>query len=308
MTRFSVGDVVLTRVPYFDVALEAGVIGFTSQQVVDVAWSIPNWATADGRVNVGQAIWVIESGDQTTVVDPCGAADAFLRSGPEASTHEAAVITAMASAGYPVDRVDQVVLSHLDGIGMVGSFDDAGDCSPLFPRARIVVSEAELVHIEAQPEIGGRAAFRQLVEQGVVDGVQCPKRIAPGVSMELTGGHSPGHAVLRIGDGAVLIGHLAVNPVQASAGPLPGEHHEPVPAFTALERELAWAERCDALVIGPLWPEPGAGTVTGPPWVITPASPPEEPREHERRHPAGRVDIKDGTSHSDPMDEASPDR
>jgi glyoxylase-like metal-dependent hydrolase (beta-lactamase superfamily II) len=271
VTTFSIGNVALTRVPYFDVALDAGVIGFTTQQVTEVPWGIPDWATADGKVNVGQAVWVIESDGQTVVVDPCGAADAFLRSGPEASTHEAAVVTAMASAGYAVDSVEVVVMSHLDGIGMVGSLDADENWTPLFPNARIVVSERELSYIEANQEISGRAAFQELTAKGVVVAVQCPHEIAPHVTMELTGGHSPGHCALRIGDEAVLIGHLAINPVQVSAGIMPEQHLEPVLAFTALERELAWARERNALIIGPLWPEPGAGKVVGPPWVISPA-------------------------------------
>jgi glyoxylase-like metal-dependent hydrolase (beta-lactamase superfamily II) len=271
VVTFSTGDVVLTRVPYFDVALDADVIGFTSQQVIELAWGNPDWTTAEGQVNVGQAIWVIESAGQILVVDPCGAADAFLRSGPEASTHEAAVVAAMASADYPVDSVDFVAMSHLDGIGMVGSFDADGHCSPLFPKARIVITERELAHIDEHQEIGGRSAFLELMSQGVVDGVQCPYELAPHVTMRLTGGHSPGHCVLRIGDEAVLIGHLAVNPVQVSAGMMPDQHLEPTVAFTALEQELAWARERNALIIGPLWPGPGAGNVAGPPWIITPA-------------------------------------
>ena len=271
MVAFTLGNVVLTRVPYFDVPLGPEVIGFGAQQVLEVPWGVPDWATAEGRVVVGQAIWVIESAGRTVVVDPCGAADAFLRSGPEASIHETAVIAAMASSDFPVDSVDIVVMSHLDGIGMVGSLDAEGHWSPLFPKARIVISERELAHIEATKEIGGRSAFRELAAQGMVDAVQCPYEIAPHVTMELTGGHSPGHCVLRIGDEAVLIGHLAINPVQVSAGVMPTAHNDPRQAFTSLEQELTWAKEKDALVIGPLWPTPGAGRVDGPPWVITPA-------------------------------------
>jgi glyoxylase-like metal-dependent hydrolase (beta-lactamase superfamily II) len=271
VTSFSIGNVVLIRVPYFDVALDADVIGFTPEQLVEVEWGVPDWKTAEGQVIVGQAIWVIESDGQSLVVDPCGASDSFLRSGPEAPTHEAAVVAAMASAGHPVDSVDLVVMSHLDGIGMVGSLDAEGRCSPLFSNARIVMSERELAHIEANQQIGGRSAFRELVAQGVVDGVLCPSEIARGVTMQLTGGHSPGHCALRIGDEAVLIGHLAINPVQVTAGIIPTQHLEPIQAFAALEQELAWARERNALIIGPLWPQPGAGKVAGPPWVIPPA-------------------------------------
>jgi glyoxylase-like metal-dependent hydrolase (beta-lactamase superfamily II) len=271
VAAFTLGSVTLTRVPYFDVSLGPEAIGFSPQQVVEVQWGVPDWATEEGSVLVGQAIWVIESDGRTVVVDPCGASDAFLRTGPEASAHEAAVVAAMASSGFPVDSVDTVVMSHLDGIGMVGSVDADGGWSPLFPTARVVVSERELAHIESTEAIGGRAAFRALAAQGVVDPVQCPREIVPHVTMEQTGGHSPGHCALRIADDAVLVGHLAINPVQISAGVMPSQHLEPRQAFTALSAELAWAAERDTLVIGSLWPDPGAGRVAGPPWVITPA-------------------------------------
>jgi glyoxylase-like metal-dependent hydrolase (beta-lactamase superfamily II) len=268
---FVVGDVKLTRVAYFDVPLDAQVIGFTSDQVAEVPWGEPIWAEASGRVLVGQAIWVIESEDRTIVIDPCGASDDFLRTGPEAALHEAAVVAAMESAGFPVEGVDTVVMSHLDGIGMVASPEPEGGWSPLFPNARVVISETELAHVAARPETPGAAALRCLVDRGYVDGTGLPHPIAPGVTLELTGGHSPGHAVLRVGDDAVFIGHLAINPIQVCGGVLPHQHVDPVVAFAALEHELAWASERDALIIGPLWPEPGAGRVAGPGWSVTPA-------------------------------------
>ena len=273
MAGYSVDGVGLTRVPYFDVPLDAGIIGFTSPRLAAVPWGIPTWVTADGRVLVGQAVWVIETGGHTIVVDPCGAADAFLRSGPEAASHEAAVVASLASAGFPVDTVDSVLMSHLDGIGMVGSPDASGRWSALFPRARVVISERELAHVDAHPEIGGSEALRDLRAGGVVHGTTLPCEIAPGVSMELTGGHTPGHALVRIGDGAVFLGHLAINPVQVSGGIMPDQHVDPIAAFTELEQELSWATERNALVIGPLWPEPGAARVTGPPWSFDPAWP-----------------------------------
>jgi glyoxylase-like metal-dependent hydrolase (beta-lactamase superfamily II) len=273
MSDFSVGDIALTRVPYFDVPLDAQVIGFTAEEVTVVPWGSPTWATADGRVIVGQAVWVATSGERTIVVDPCGASDAFLRTGPEAATHETAVVAAMESAGFPIECVDTVVLSHLDGIGMAGSVNEEGRWSPLFPNARIVISEPELTHVNAHPEIAGSSALLGFVDQGFVDGVEPPWEIAPGVSMELTAGHTPGHSVVRVEDGAVFIGHLAINPIQVCGGIMSGQHPEPVTAFDALVRELAWAAERDALVIGPLWPEPGAGRVAGPPWSLSPALP-----------------------------------
>ncbi len=268
MVSFDVEGIRLTRVGYFDVALGPEVIGFTGKQVATVTWSVPDWATPEGQVLVGQAVWVIESGATTVVVDPCGAADAFLRSGPEAIGHQAAVAEALSVAGLPVETIDAVVLSHLDGIGMTAAVDGDGAWAPFFPNARVVLSKDELDHVTSHPEIDGSAALGCLIDQGVVEGVAPTTDVAPGVVLELTGGHSPGHCVLRVGAGAVFVGHLAINPVQASAGVMPGQHHDHDAAHAALAEELAWASQRGALVIGPLWPDPGAGRVTGPPWTV----------------------------------------
>jgi len=266
MGSFTVGDVRLTRVSYFDVPLEPDIVGFTAQEIIALPWATPSWATEDGRVLVGQAIWVIESSGRIVVIDPCGASDGFLRTGPEAVVHQDAVLSAMVAAGFPVETVDIVVMSHLDGIGMV-AFVAEGAWRPLFPNARIVISEREIAYITSHPGVDGSAAFRDLMAQGAVDGVEPPFEVVPGVTMELTGGHGPGHAILKVGDGAVFIGHLAINPVEIGRGTTP----EPDEAFEALERQLTWASERNALVIGSLWPAPGAGRVSGPPWTLCPA-------------------------------------
>jgi glyoxylase-like metal-dependent hydrolase (beta-lactamase superfamily II) len=271
MATFEVDGIQLTRVPYFDVALGSEVIGFSGAQVAAVPWGVPDWATPEAQVLVGQAVWVIQSDTRTVVVDPCGAADPFLRSGPEATAHQDSVAAALSSAGLPVERVDTVVLSHLDGIGMAAAVDTKGAWVPFFPNAKVVLSQGELHHVAAHPEVGGASALRCLTDQGVVKGVDPPWEAAPGVALELSGGHSPGHCVLRVGEGAVFVGHLAISPLQASAGIMRGQHHDGDTAHTALEHELAWASHRKALVIGPLWPEPGAGRVTGPPWVVSAA-------------------------------------
>jgi glyoxylase-like metal-dependent hydrolase (beta-lactamase superfamily II) len=268
VTTFDVDGIRLTRVPYFDVALGAEVIGFSAAQADAMPWAVPDWATAEGQVLVGQAVWVIQSDGQAVVVDPGGAADAFLRSGPKAIGHQMAVTAAMSDAGLPVESIDTVLLSHLDGIGMTAALDADGAWIPLFPNARVVLSRDELDHVRSHPGIGGSAALGCLMDQGVVDGVIPPRVMAPGVTFELTGGHSPGHGVLRVGDGAVFIGHLAINPLQVDAGAMPGQHIDADAAWAALERELRWASAREALVIGPLWPEPGAGRISGPPWLV----------------------------------------
>jgi glyoxylase-like metal-dependent hydrolase (beta-lactamase superfamily II) len=261
-----VGEVELTRVPYFDVALDAAVVGLTAEQIESVEWATPSWASTDGQVLIGQAVWVVESQGRVIVVDPCGAADAFLRSGPEAVGHQEAVLGAMRAAGYPPDRVDTVVLSHLDGIGMAAVVAPDGDWQPAFPNARIVMMSAELEFLAAGGPAQGLDALNALIAQGVVDGVRDGYQLTDEVWLQLTGAHTPGHAVVRIQSGesrAIFLGHLALSPinvVMAHCAPADAEKERAADVLDAL---VADAAADDALIIGPLWPFPGAGHVAG---------------------------------------------
>ena len=271
MITHVIGNCRFTRNPYFDVPLDAAIIGLMADQVTSVPWGTPAWATPEGQVLVGQATWEIESGDRTIVVDPCGAADAFLRTGPEAVTHQTAVVDALDTAGFPVESIDTVVLSHLDGIGMAAAVDPEGRWSPLFPNATVKLTELELAHVRPNPGIDGASALLQLHDLGVVKVMPPDWLLATDVTAFHTGGHSPGHVIIRIGRGAVFLGHLAVSPLQAAFEVISDQHLDDHAARGALEIQLAWAAEHNALVIGPLWPGPGAGRVSGPPWVIIPA-------------------------------------
>jgi hypothetical protein len=270
---WQVGDVRLTRVPYFDVDLPPDAVRLSPDEVAHVPWRGP-WVGDAGTVRVGQAFWVVESGHRTLVVDPCGASDAFLRSGPDAVTHQDAALGAVTDAGFDLGSVEAVVLSHLDGIGMAALVTDEG-WEPAFPDADVVVTADERATIAARSDISGSAAFEELAAAGVVRTVDPPADLAPGVAMVATGGHSAGHAVITISSGgehAVMLGHLAVSPLHAVTGPCLGLHDDPVAAWVALGGWLRWAADHGALVIGPLWPDPGAARVDGlDPVVVAPA-------------------------------------
>jgi glyoxylase-like metal-dependent hydrolase (beta-lactamase superfamily II) len=274
IARYAVGDATLLRVPYFDVPLDPGVVGLSAEQVRSVEWADPVWASA-GQVLIGQAVWLIASAGRLVVVDPCGAADEFIRSGTEAVGHQEAVLGALAAAGIDRAGVDHVVLSHLDGIGMTALIDDDGAWVPTFPNARVLVTAEELAWVHAHPETQGATALGALLDREVVDPVTCPVRCTQEVVLELTGGHSAGHAVLRVesdGARAVFLGHLALNPVQVAFPQGAGQHADATRAQQALDTLLAEAAEDGSLVIGPLWPAPGAARVSGPPWVMTPVS------------------------------------
>ena len=86
----------------------------------------------------------------------------------------------------------------------------------------------------------------------------------PGVRLVHTGGHSAGHAVVRVESGddvAVLLGHLAVSPLNLAAPVNPASHRDAAVADAVIDDLLAEAAATDGILIGPLWPSPGAGRV-----------------------------------------------
>ena len=275
--RWDLGGVMLERIRYFDTPLPPETIDLVGA-VDEIAWSDP-WS-ADGQPAVGQAFWLVTSGDRSIVVDPCGASDDFLRTGPDAVTHQDAAFAAFRAAGHDPAQVDHVVLTHLDGIGMIALADGAAageeTWTPAFPNATVVVSRAELDHIHANPDqCPGAAAFGQLEAAGVVSAVDVPTEVLPGVTLEWTGGHGPGHCVVRASGtdrDAVLVGHLAVSPLHAGR-PASGPHCDIAGAWDRFAEILDRAAGTDTLLAGALWPSPGSATVskTGEDYVLTPA-------------------------------------
>ncbi len=270
MTTISipVGDATLTRVLYADVVLEPEVLQLTGDEIRAVPWAEPRWAE-DGRPRAAAAAWIIESDGHTIVVDPAQAADDLLR-GTDAVAHQQAFAAALDAAGFPRDAADVVVASHLDGIGMIAWRDAdteadnaAGQWEPFFPKARVLFHRAELDAIDrGECRAQGMEALAALRAAGCVDAVDDRHVVTRDVTLEWTGAHSPGHQIVRVasrGDRAVMLGHLAHRPLHGVIGRSELLHGDAPAAFARL-RELRDSRD---LLVGPLWPTPGAARWDG---------------------------------------------
>lgn len=126
------------------------------------------------------------------------------------------------TAGISPEDIDTVVLTHLhtDHVG----WSVVGDGTPYFPNAQYLLqrTEDEAVTV-VNPELSDRLleplrATRQL---RLLDG---DTRLAPGLTVLATPGHTPGHQSMLVegGDEAVLVtGDLLVHPLQLLAPELP---------------------------------------------------------------------------------------
>ena len=260
-THFSVGAVRLSRVAYAEVSIDPAKVGLSADQVTQISWASPVWAD-DARVRVAAAIWVIETNGRRIVVDPALTADEILRSGPEAEVHQQAVADILAAAGFPRDSVDLVIASHLDGIGMIAWLSE-GRWSPFFPKATVLISRREYAAITSDGEYraSGSDALLALHDLGVVAEVDDVHVVTDEVTIRWTGGHSPGHQIVEIssqGEEAAIIGHLTLSPLHCVIDEC-ALHVEPARAASTL-RELRDRRQ---IMIGPLWPTPGAARWTG---------------------------------------------
>jgi len=258
----NVGRVLLTRVGYVDVAIDPAIAGLTPAQIAAVPWAEPTWAKG-AELLAGAAVWVIDDGDARIAVDPAQAADQILRTDADAAAHQEAFAAILAAAGLPRESVTLAIATHMEGIGMWAWRNDDGSWSPFFPNAEIVVAQRELDAIDAGVHPSPvHPAFAALREQGVLRAADDGAQVSPSVSVDHVGAHTPGHLFVRVaadGAQAVMVGHLAVSPLHLVTGPCPQQHPHPDEAQARIDALLAE----DAVLIGPLWPAPGAARWNG---------------------------------------------
>jgi glyoxylase-like metal-dependent hydrolase (beta-lactamase superfamily II) len=265
-----IGDVLLTRVGYVDVGIDPARVGLTIEQIAAVTWAEPLWAEGN-EVRAGAAVWVIEDGDARIAVDPAQAADDIIRTDADAAFHQEAVAALLEAAGMPRESFTHAISTHVEGIGMWAWRNGDGSWVPFFPNAPIMVPQRELDAIDrGEHPSPVHEAFEQLRTLGVLKPVSDGDRVTANISLEHVGAHTPGHQFVRISSGgehAVMVGHLAVSPLHLVTGPCAQQHPKPDDAQLRIEALLEE----DAVLIGPLWPAPGAGRWDGKKLVATSA-------------------------------------
>lgn len=265
-TVVQAGDVTLTRVLYLDAVVPADAVGLDLDEARAVPWCDERWATDEG-IMATAAAWVASTGDRHVVFDPFRNADDIFHDTESAELHYTAVADAFTAAGMSVEAVTDVVLSHVEGLGLVVRREGDGFV-PFFPHARLRVGEAAIEDFRSSTSDGDwtDAVWSRLLDDGLVESYADGDELAPGVVAVHTGAHNPGHYVFHFGEGpqASFVGHLAVSPLHLSTGPCPPQHDDPALAWRLL-REMADDGRT---LIGPLWPSPGAGRLVDGRFVV----------------------------------------
>src|SRR5262245_28157800 len=142
----------LTRVGYTDVAIPGEFIGLGPNDLARAPWREPLWTDGE-RVRIGAAAWFADVGSQRIAFDPFQAADGVLRADREAEEHhQAAIARTLAEAGFARESVTLLVMTHIEGVGMVAERNADGRWVPFFPNARVLISDVELRQFLAAPK------------------------------------------------------------------------------------------------------------------------------------------------------------
>jgi glyoxylase-like metal-dependent hydrolase (beta-lactamase superfamily II) len=165
---------------------------------------------------------LIDTGSTRVLLD-AGLGIGLDRSEPDPDTSN--IVTNLDIFGYRPEDIDVVVLSHLHYDHAAGlSFTcKTGAVTATLPNARIYVQkiewEAALGSIVSSPDVNGMGYepddLYRLVADGRVAFIEEERReIVPGITVIRTGGHTPGHQVVRIrhlGQAAYYCGDLIPN-------------------------------------------------------------------------------------------------
>ncbi|MER5520003.1 MBL fold metallo-hydrolase [Streptomyces sp. NPDC002763] len=203
-SRISVGDTTITYLPD----------GFGAHNP-DTLFPGVDWTTRPGHLDDGQLIltfgsFLIQAGGQRILVDlATGKIDVDVLG--IAHLEGGALLKSLAAEGLSAADIDTVVYTHLhlDHVGWTS------DVAPLpgapaahapsgltFARARHLMSEAEWRYwTTREADLGGpdaEAVLKPLT--GVVEFVAGGDTIAPGVTVEATPGHTPGHLAVVVRD------------------------------------------------------------------------------------------------------------
>ena len=256
MHRWTIGNVEVVRIEDEDFDLPS-----------DVA--VPAWAVDAGmapdsaNTSLAFTAYGIRSGDTRIVVDPWIAND-YPRSLPDAAVRSTRLLEQLATAGFPADEVDVVVLTHYDGNGWMTRPDGEGGWEATFTSARHVAGRAELEAIDRREELFFPGPAADLMSAIGAEPIDPPYALTDEVSVKLAPGHNYGHLAVWIESGgqmAVLAGHLFLTIFEvADPSPLEGDGPESEDSRREILDALA-AKR--GLLLLPLvgGPSGGAGLV-----------------------------------------------
>ncbi|MEM7218579.1 MAG: MBL fold metallo-hydrolase [Pseudomonadota bacterium] len=268
---WQIGDFRITRVVEMETAGGSRFIlpDATRDAVLPMDWLMPHFANEQGQLIMSIHALVIDTGDRRIIVDTCVGNDKE-RAIPTWNHLQTSFLEDLSAAGYPPETIDTVMCTHLhvDHVGWNTRLVD-GEWLPTFPNARYLIAEKEWAYWDAvgDDDYGPvlSDSVRPIIAAGLATFVPETYEVCPGVTLEPTPGHTPGHVSVHVVSGAeeaLITGDCFHHPCQmtrldwcSSADYDRGEGQ------ATRERLMARYVDSDVLIIGTHFATPSAGKV-----------------------------------------------
>ncbi|MEV4116049.1 MBL fold metallo-hydrolase [Nonomuraea sp. NPDC049695] len=301
MTSWTAGDLTIHRVDETELPAPTGpwlLPDATPGLVRDTPWLRDGFADDTGTLRLSTHSFAFTTGGLRVLVDT-GIGNGKRRANPAWHDLNTPYLSRLAAAGYTPGDIDLVILTHLhtDHVG----WNTLPDQTPTFPNARYVTSRAEWDYwASVDMDEPRRAMFRDSVhpirDAGLLDLVDVPPggvEVAPGVRLDPTPGHTPGHVAVRAGT-ALITGDCVHHPVQLRHPAITScVDVDPPQAVATRRRLLATLAGTGTLLLGSHFAPPTGGRVewdgdtftlvTRPPAAIQGPGTPGAPSQQEVR-------------------------
>jgi glyoxylase-like metal-dependent hydrolase (beta-lactamase superfamily II) len=148
------------------------------------------------RIEAGFNCFVVETGDQTILIETGGGTRHDDRARERMRLHNPAGIAAtLAQHGFEAGAIDLVINTHLHWDHCCGNtIDENGKVLPALPKARYVTQRGELEHAREQhprDAVSYRAVnYEPLIESGRMHLLDGDVEVAPGIEVRVAPGHN----------------------------------------------------------------------------------------------------------------------
>jgi glyoxylase-like metal-dependent hydrolase (beta-lactamase superfamily II) len=273
MLKWKIGDVTVTRVVEFESQVpphDSFLKDAKPDELKEMPWLYPNYVTPDGSLNLSVHALLVDAPGMKLVVDTCVGNDKPRGITLGRPLHRPFLLD-IAQAGFPREKVDVVVCTHLhvDHVGW-NTMLEGKKWVPTFPNAKYLVGKDEYEFWRTQKDDHeGEEIFadsvKPIFDAGLAETVALDHRISPEIRLMPTTGHTPGHVSVVIeskGETAIITGDMMHHPCQIGRPDWVSHFDNDCEAARTTRRAMLkdWADR-PILIIGTHFAAPTAGRI-----------------------------------------------